>query len=74
MGPHKPDFKFPHRHNKDGSYDSICPTCFHTIATVKYEFELSAHELKHVCEVSFMPSKGVRLKLDEPIAGRNRRS
>jgi hypothetical protein len=49
MGPEKPVFKFPHKENRDGSYDSICPVCFETVATVQNEFELMAHEAKHVC-------------------------
>jgi hypothetical protein len=28
---------YPHRRNKDGSYDSICPTCFVTVAFGKSE-------------------------------------
>jgi hypothetical protein len=29
--------KFPHRHNRDGTYDSICTACFATIASVRDE-------------------------------------
>jgi len=41
---------FPHRHNHDGSHDSICPICFVTVATVQNEWELASHESAHVCE------------------------
>jgi hypothetical protein len=40
---------FPHRHNADGSYDSICTVCFATVATVENECELPSHESAHVC-------------------------
>ena len=42
--------KFPHRHNNDGSYDSFCTACFVTIASVRDEELLRAHELAHVCD------------------------
>jgi hypothetical protein len=40
---------FPHRFNKDGSFDSICTLCHLTVATAKIEAELSQHERVHVC-------------------------
>jgi hypothetical protein len=40
---------FPHRHNKDGSYDSICTTCHATVATVNRETELAQYEHSHAC-------------------------
>ena len=42
--------KFPHRHNSDGSYDSICTACFVTVASVQDEELLCAQELAHVCD------------------------
>jgi hypothetical protein len=39
----------PHRRNRDGSYDSICLTCFATIAAGKSEAELWRHDRMHVC-------------------------
>lgn len=39
-----------HRHNSDGSYDSICNVCFRTIATAEKESFLAAKEEPHVCE------------------------
>jgi|HubBroStandDraft_6_1064221.scaffolds.fasta_scaffold208022_2 hypothetical protein len=42
--------KFPHRHNSDGSYDSICTACFVTIASVRDEELLCAHEAAHICD------------------------
>jgi hypothetical protein len=41
---------FPHRHNIDGTHDSICTSCFVTVATVVNETELSGHESAHVCD------------------------
>jgi hypothetical protein len=54
MGPEKPALEFPHRHNPDGSCDSICSKCFVTVATSYKEAELLAHELKHVCHESWL--------------------
>ena len=41
---------FPHRHNRDGSHDSICTKCFLTIASVREESELVQFEIDHVCD------------------------
>jgi len=41
---------FPHRRNWDGTFDSICPSCFATIATTETEAELAMAEDKHVCD------------------------
>ena len=41
---------FPHRHNSDGTYYSICTACFVTVASVREEELLRAHELAHVCD------------------------
>jgi hypothetical protein len=41
---------FPHRHNLDGSYDSICTRCFATVATVRKEEDLRGHEAIHRCK------------------------
>jgi len=43
--------KFAHRHNSDGTWDSICPRCFFTIATDITEKGLLAEELEHDCEL-----------------------
>ncbi len=40
---------FPHRHNRDGSYDSICTICHATVATVMKETELAQYEHGHAC-------------------------
>jgi hypothetical protein len=40
---------FPHRHNRNGSFDSICTQCFMTVATKSNEAELRGPENAHVC-------------------------
>jgi hypothetical protein len=40
---------FPHRLNRDGTYDSICTICHQTVATAKNEKDLFRHEFDHVC-------------------------
>ena len=41
--------EFPHRSNKDGTIDSICPYCFITIGTATWEADLEQLEIIHVC-------------------------
>jgi hypothetical protein len=41
---------FAHRRNPDESFDSICTTCFQTIATENGEGKLIAHEERHTCD------------------------
>ena len=41
---------FPHRHNADKTHDSICTSCFVTVARVVNESELAGHESAHVCD------------------------
>jgi hypothetical protein len=40
---------FSHRHNQDGTVDSICRQCFITVATSQCELELASQELRHIC-------------------------
>jgi hypothetical protein len=40
---------YPHRRNSDGSVDSICITCFATIAHARDEAALTGQEKKHSC-------------------------
>jgi hypothetical protein len=44
-----PAQSFTHRQNKDGSFDSICMTCYVTIASRNYVWELGRDELEHKC-------------------------
>jgi hypothetical protein len=41
---------FAHRQNSDASIDSICTTCFQTIASEDSEGQLIAHEERHSCD------------------------
>ena len=40
---------FAHRRNPDASIDSICTSCFQTIASEDSEDKLIAHEERHAC-------------------------
>jgi hypothetical protein len=63
--------KFPHRHNNDGSYDSICAACFATVASARVEELLCAHELAHVCDpVNLYRIAQGRVSLDYGDPGR----
>lgn len=42
--------RFPHRINRDGTIDSICPHCYVTIGTSTWEADLERMEAAHVCE------------------------
>lgn len=46
--------RFPHRHNRDGSHDSICISCYSTVASVQDEADLAQHEQDHVCDMVFL--------------------
>jgi len=41
---------FVHRRNPDASIDSICTTCFQTIASEDSDSQLIAHEERHTCD------------------------
>jgi hypothetical protein len=43
--------KFPHRHNLDGSFDSICTVCLATVATARLEEQLYREESAHICDL-----------------------
>ncbi len=42
--------EYPHRTNKDGTIDSICPDCYLILATSTWEAELERLEAGHVCK------------------------
>jgi hypothetical protein len=42
---------FVHRHNQDGTHDSICPGCLATVATTQNESELRPYERAHTCDL-----------------------
>ena len=41
---------FARRHNSNGTTDSICLTCFQTIATEPEELDLGTQEIAHQCK------------------------
>jgi hypothetical protein len=60
-------FYYPHRQNKDGSFDSICLTCFATITTAQNEYELWEPEGKHVCIPSALSQRAFDRRVLEKI-------
>jgi len=50
---------YPHRQNRDGSIDSICPRCFATVATAKSVTELHTCDKRHRCDEAFLAERGV---------------
>lgn len=48
--PERNGHHFHHRFNREGTHDSICSTCFMTVATTPEEFELAGHEGVHTCD------------------------
>jgi hypothetical protein len=49
--------KFAHRTNQNHTADSICTTCFVTIATSSQESELAQFEQDHVCDPSLIAER-----------------
>lgn len=41
--------QFVHRHNANGMIDSICCSCFATVATDSSEMALYLAEARHIC-------------------------
>jgi len=48
---------FPHRHNRDGSFDSICLKCFATVANTATEIELTALDKTHACDRAMLSDR-----------------
>jgi hypothetical protein len=66
--------RFFHRSNTDGSYDSICMTCYRTIDTQRWETALAIQENAHVCnEKHLLPQELIekegRHPADPAVAG-----
>jgi len=53
---HLVHFEFPHRMNRDGTIDSICPRCFSTIGRSTWEADLDRMEAAHLCEPARLAS------------------
>jgi hypothetical protein len=43
------EIKFSHRHNSDGTWRSICPECYKTVAESREAADLKRAEDTHVC-------------------------
>ena len=54
---------FPHRQNHDGTFDSICPECFKTVASDLNEAKLRRHEKRHVCEAGSLHKPETKKKI-----------
>jgi hypothetical protein len=54
---------FPHRRNKDGSFDSICLKCFATVASHMTQEELKELDKTHTCENSLLSRRGDHVSL-----------
>ena len=48
--PSKLGNRFHHKHNKNGTHESVCGMCFMTVTTVSEESELSHFEDAHICD------------------------
>lgn len=62
---------YPHRHNRDGSVDSICPTCFATAARASDEAGLAEQERNHFCDPQVLAYWGhnrLRMKAHPKLA------
>jgi hypothetical protein len=61
--PEKPLPFFPHRQNRDGSFDSICLRCFATVATAKDVKELRSYDKNHICDPASIANRRESEKL-----------
>jgi hypothetical protein len=59
---------FAHRHNLDGTWDSICTRCFLTIASEWDEDGLWEHERGHHCN-SLIEARQSTSSLPDPLRG-----
>jgi hypothetical protein len=50
---------FPRRRNLDGSYDSICLTCFATVANTSEVADLDVHDQNHICDPVVLLQRGL---------------
>ena len=60
---------FPRRQNPNGTFDSICLTCFKTVATVSMEEDLTEFDRQHVCDPCLVDTYKVLVgkKLSKPL-------
>jgi hypothetical protein len=48
---------YPHRRNRDGSYDSICLKCLATVARTTTEAELAPYDNIHECSPAMVAGR-----------------
>jgi hypothetical protein len=62
---------FPHRRNEEGAYESICRSCFATVATAQNEAWLRIYEQAHICDPLWAsrPSEVHSPKVEEAVRG-----
>lgn len=72
MPHHSVSPEFPHRMNKNGTIDSICPRCFTTVGCSTWEADLDRMEAAHVCEPArlacFTEHRRIALVPERPFA------
>jgi hypothetical protein len=51
---------FHHRHNPDGSFDSICPRCYRTVSSGLAEANLARDESRHTCSPADLDHAGIQ--------------
>lgn len=56
-------FEFPHRMNKSGVMDSICPRCFATVGSSTWEADLDRMEAAHVCDSARLNSSNLHRRM-----------
>jgi hypothetical protein len=54
--------EYTHRENSDGSFDSICMTCYRTIGNAPREDALSDFEKKHSCRIESVLASSAYIK------------
>jgi hypothetical protein len=52
--------RFAHRSNSDGTFDSICRSCYITIATDFQESDLQHPEEEHLCDLHILRQDRLR--------------
>jgi hypothetical protein len=45
---------FLHHWNSDGNFKTVCPDCFKTIHTARFEVDLLEAEFNHICNPALL--------------------
>jgi hypothetical protein len=54
---------FPHRQNRNGDFDSVCPDCFTIISSQHIEIDLLHAEENHYCDPALLNALWGRKRL-----------